>query len=710
MAVPPLALAMVAIGLAAIIAIGISVISIGLATRRQAARLTARWGAIGDALPLPCCVVDRAGRAHYVNAAFAALCPGAGHAPLAALRRHIEAAGPTTSRGAAAGGADDAGADNVGARLAELATAAASGSGGTIAVAVPGPDAGGRPRLLRATAQPLADGAGHVLWTLEPAVGTPDGPDATSPAADDLVAALDQVPIGLYAVDAEGRFQLLNHALATWLGTTRAEVAAADLRLMDFVVPPPGPPPGSPPGPQLGPAPAQTPLAAGSKVVLRARDGTTFEATLTQSPAAGPASWACGLVQQAAVGAIPATDGRRQRAFEAAPMGIVLVTADGRVAESNGAWRAVVAVGSENPAGRPLSAFVAEDEAGRLATWLAQLATGRGAATPLDLTLRAASADGSPRIVTVFAGRMASPSADPDAAGPDPAGPETADAAVDGLVLHFLETTEQKTLEAKFAQGQKMQAVGQLAGGVAHDFNNLLTAMIGFCDLLLLRHSPGDQSFADIMQIKQNAARAANLVRQLLAFSRQQTMQPRVLNITDVLAELSNLLRRLIGAKIELEMAHGRNLDLVRVDQGQLEQVIINLAVNARDAMADGGRLTIRTHNLSLARAERHGSEDVPAGDYVVVEVRDTGVGVAAELRERIFEPFFTTKEVGEGTGLGLSTVYGIVKQTGGFLFLESQPAPAADHGTAFSIYLPGLKPTRSRWLSAAMRPRPRPR
>src|SRR5260370_22392432 len=162
-------------------------------------------------------------------------------------------------------------------------------------------------------------------------------------------------------------------------------------------------------------------------------------------------------------------------------------------------------------------------------------------------------------------------------------------------MLHFIDVSEQKNLETQFAQSQKMQAVGQLAGGVAHDFNNLLTAMIGFCDLLLLRFRPGDPSFADIMQIKQNANRAANLVRQLLAFSRQQTLQPRVLNITDVLAELPHLLRRLIGENIELKVGHGPDLGLVKVDQGQLEQVIINLAVNARDATPGAGPLSIRT-------------------------------------------------------------------------------------------------------------------
>ena len=230
-----------------------------------------------------------------------------------------------------------------------------------------------------------------------------------------------------------------------------------------------------------------------------------------------------------------------------------------------------------------------------------------------------------------------------------------------------------------------MQAVGQLAGGIAHDFNNLLTAMIGFCDLLLLRHSPGDQSFGDIMQIKQNANRAAGLVRQLLAFSRQQTLQPRVLSMTDVLGDLSNLLRRLIGANIKLNMIHGRDLSPIRADQGQVEQVIINLAVNARDAMSEGGELTIETYTETLVATERRGVEAIPAGDYVVVRVADTGVGIPKEHFEHIFEPFFTTKEVGEGTGLGLSTVYGIVKQTGGYIVVDSTPG----EGTTFTILLP---------------------
>ena len=254
-------------------------------------------------------------------------------------------------------------------------------------------------------------------------------------------------------------------------------------------------------------------------------------------------------------------------------------------------------------------------------------------------------------------------------------------------IVYLIDTTEQKNLEMQFAQSQKMQAVGQLAGGIAHDFNNLLTAITGFCDLLLVRHGPGDHSFSDIIQIKQNANRAANLVRQLLAFSRQQTLRPKVLVVTDVLAELTNLLRRLIGENIELKMQHGRDMGTVKLDQGQLEQVIINLCVNARDAMPDGGTITLRTRQISreesIALSTRY--QLMPPNEYVLLEVEDEGTGIAKEHIGQIFEPFFSTKEVGKGTGLGLSTVYGIVKQTGGFIFPKSE----VDVGTTFSIYLP---------------------
>ncbi|MCH2036990.1 MAG: response regulator [Rickettsiales bacterium] len=259
-------------------------------------------------------------------------------------------------------------------------------------------------------------------------------------------------------------------------------------------------------------------------------------------------------------------------------------------------------------------------------------------------------------------------------------------------VVYMVDTTDQKNLELRFAHSQKMQAVGQLAGGIAHDFNNLLTAIMGFCDLLLLRHPAGDHSFADIMQIKQNSTRAANLVRQLLAFSRKQTLQPEIINITEVLAELSNLVRRLIGENIELSMRHGQDVSHVRVDQGQLEQVIINLAVNARDAMQEeGGILIIETSNVHVDAEHPIDSDLVAPADegqiidgmYVRIDVVDTGYGIPKKVLDKIFEPFFTTKEIGSGTGLGLSTVYGIINQTGGYIYVSS----SENKGTKFSIY-----------------------
>ena len=230
-----------------------------------------------------------------------------------------------------------------------------------------------------------------------------------------------------------------------------------------------------------------------------------------------------------------------------------------------------------------------------------------------------------------------------------------------------------------------MQAVGQLAGGVAHDFNNILTGIIGHCDLMLMRHTPGDSDYDDIQQIKNNSNRAASLTRQLLAFSRQQTLRPQILQLPDIVSEISNLLQRLLGETVTLAVKHGRNLGAVRADPGQLEQVIVNLAVNARDAMPRGGTLTIQTYAVSTAEVRKLGSDILPITDYTALSVSDTGSGIPPELLPKIFEPFFTTKDVGKGTGLGLSTVYGIVKQSGGFIFADSTQGK----GTSFVIYLP---------------------
>jgi two-component system cell cycle sensor histidine kinase/response regulator CckA len=253
------------------------------------------------------------------------------------------------------------------------------------------------------------------------------------------------------------------------------------------------------------------------------------------------------------------------------------------------------------------------------------------------------------------------------------------------FLVYLIDITDRKNLEMQFSQSQKMQAVGQLAGGIAHDFNNLLTAISGFCDLLLQRHIAGDPSFADINHIHQNAKRATALVRQLLAFSRQQKLELQVLKVPDAIAEITHLLQRLIGESIQLDVQHVREVWTIRADKTQLEQVIVNLCVNARDAMDNGGSLLLRTENITLAEPLNVGNDTTPAGDYVTLSVTDTGKGIDPAHLNKIFDPFFSTKDVGSGTGLGLATVYGIVRQSGGIIAVNS----TLGRGTTFKIYLP---------------------
>jgi PAS domain S-box-containing protein len=270
-------------------------------------------------------------------------------------------------------------------------------------------------------------------------------------------------------------------------------------------------------------------------------------------------------------------------------------------------------------------------------------------------------------------------------------------------------TDERRTQEAlrkseeRLAQSQKLEAVGRLAGGVAHDFNNLLTVIRGYADLLDMRMHEAHPMKADAREIKRAADRAADLTAQLLAFSRGQVLRPRILDLNDVVRGMQSMIGRLIGEDIDFRTILAPDLATIKADQGQIEQVAMNLAANARDAMPHGGVLTIRTANgISGAEGATEHAEMAP-GDYVTLEVSDTGVGIDRETRDRIFEPFFTTKEVGRGTGLGLATVYGIIKQSGGYIYCASEPG----EGTTFTIYLPSVReamPGKS--MAAEARPR----
>jgi two-component system cell cycle sensor histidine kinase/response regulator CckA len=359
----------------------------------------------------------------------------------------------------------------------------------------------------------------------------------------------------------------------------------------------------------------------------------------------------------------PSDAAHLQALLDVLPIGLALVDRDGRFLTMNEAFRGAAGIrGSSSPV-YPGDLVVKEDK-GPVADAVRRNA--RGPAMSGDLAVRLARQPTEPVALTIAGLRG------------------LGDAAV---LLLLKDNSEEAKLKRQVAQATKMQVVGQLAGGVAHDFNNILTAIIGHCDLMLMRHTPGDSDYDDIQQIKSNSNRAAGLTRQLLAFSRQQTLRPQVLQLPDVVSEVSHLLKRLLGENVELAVKHGRNLGPIRADPGQLEQVIVNLAVNARDAMAEkgGGTLTIQTYSVKSDQVAELGSDILPIADYSALSVTDTGTGIGPSVLGKIFEPFFTTKEVGKGTGLGLSTVYGIVKQSGGFIFADSK----VGEGTRFVIYLP---------------------
>ena len=519
----------------------------------------------------------------------------------------------------------------------------------------------GRDVWYSVTAQPVSGWEGYIHWRIDDITDRREADRAIRDEREKLIDFTDNAPVGFFSVDEQGRFVFVNATLARWLGED-IHTLLAGRRLHTYFEAVPD-----------GAAPYDIISGGGAKqmaeVVMKGPGGKTFIASISQAVVnEGEATVRTrGVVhdltaERAMRQALQASEDRFQRFFEEAPLGIALLNAQGVLSDCNAALAGMLGYAIREMEDRQFEAMIKDQDRGAALKSLERIGGGKPGA-PMEIILL-----GKDREVAVqmYARKLA---------------------GGESIVLHFIDLTQQKALEQQFVQSQKMQAIGQLAGGVAHDFNNLLTAMIGFCDLLLLRHKPGDPSFSDIMQIKQNSNRAANLVRQLLAFSRQQTLRPRVQDMGDILTEVSHLLRRLIGANIEFEVVHGHDLGLVKVDAGQMEQVLINLAVNARDAMESGGKLTIRTFMHANKKPMKAGSDDMPAGEWTAIEVSDTGCGIPQENLVRIFEPFFTTKEVGHGTGLGLATVYGIIRQTGGYLDVDSKIGT----GTAFTIYLPRL-------------------
>ena len=521
-------------------------------------------------------------------------------------------------------------------------------------------------RWLRMRVRPLGErrrDARMTVWSIADVTRDRERQENVFQELQYAIDYLDHAPAGFFSVDAAGEIIYLNATLASWLDHDLAQVGAGSLKLGDIVA-------------GEGAALLTTFNAAPGEVKtdvldldLKTRGGKPVPVRLFHKVAFGGdgaagASRTLVLNRARDDGSDPqrAAEVRFMRFFQNTPMAIATVDKTGRIARSNARFASAFEnlLKSDD---RSILAVVVGRDRPVLEAAIRKAAEGQSDIAPVEAALTGSAE----RWANFFVLAVEEEDRDGEAA-----------------IVYALETTAQRTLENRIQQQQKMESVGQLAGGIAHDFNNVLSAIMMATDFLLNAHKPTDPSFKDIMQIKQNANRAAALVRQLLAFSRKQTLRPQVLDLGETLSDLGMLLKRLIGEKVTLEIVHGRDLWPVKVDISQFEQVIVNLVVNARDAMPDGGKLTVRTANVTADECAKFDYKGMPKADYVLVEVSDTGTGIPSEIIDKIFEPFFTTKEVGKGTGLGLSTVYGIVKQTGGFIYADSETG-----WTSFRIFLP---------------------
>lgn len=508
------------------------------------------------------------------------------------------------------------------------------------------------------------------IWQLTDITSERDDQERFFRELQNAIDYLDHAPAGFFSAGRKGEIFYINATLAEWLGLDLTKFVPRSMTINDLVA-------------GEGMALIQSVQAAPGlqrtetlDLDLRRTNGQSLPARLVHSVtsmrdgAPGESRTIVLNRPKGADGDQSASAMRFTRFFNNTPMAIASVDGDGKILRINAPFlRLFAGVVSRDQvdAGAHLEAIVHEGARPQLMQALAAAKDRQGDIAPIDCR----HPGDESRYVRFYVNAVID---------------ESDEAPEEVAIVYAVETTEQKALETQMAQTQKMNAVGTLAGGIAHDFNNVLTAILLSSDHLLLQARPSDASFADLMEIKRNANRAAVLVRQLLAFSRKQTMRPAVLNLTDVVGDLRMLVDRLIsGTHVKLEVDYGRDLWTVRTDLSQFEQVLINLCVNARDAMPEGGTLLIKTRNVSAEETANFPQADLPAEDFVMVEVSDSGTGIAPDIMDKIFEPFFTTKEVGKGTGLGLSMVYGIVKQSGGYIYPESE----LGRGTTFRIFLP---------------------
>lgn len=528
----------------------------------------------------------------------------------------------------------------------------------------------------RHLAAPEQGGVPARVWQITDITAERDDQERFFKELQNAIDYLDHAPAGFFSAGRKGEIVYLNATLADWLGIDLTKffpgglsiadlVAGEGLTLIQSIRAEPGSRKTATLDLDLRRTNGQSLPVRLVHSVTATRDGTLGESrtiVLGRDAEAGDG-------QSASVAAM-----RFNRFFNNTPMAIASVDGNGRILRTNAPFLklfAGVVTPDDVHGGILIETIVPPVEQPRMASALAAAKDRQGDIPPIDLR----HPTDETRHFRYYVNAVID---------------QSDEAPEESAIVYAVEITEQKALETQMAQTQKMNAVGTLAGGIAHDFNNVLTAILLSSDHLLLQARPADASFADLMEIKRNANRAAVLVRQLLAFSRKQTMRPSVLSLTDVVGDLRMLVDRLIsGTNVKLKVDYGRDLWPVKTDLSQFEQVLINLCVNARDAMPKGGELTIRTLNVLGPDVAAYNAPDVPVEDHVVIEVSDNGTGIPPEIMDKIFEPFFTTKEVGKGTGLGLAMVYGIVKQSGGHIQAESE----VGSGTTFRIFLPRFIP-----------------
>jgi two-component system, cell cycle sensor histidine kinase and response regulator CckA len=596
-------------------------------------------------------VTDAGGRVLYANAAYLSL---------------VEASDPNDVRPVERVFIGDPGVSEA---VYRLLKAAREGRRGQEEVRV-GAHKGEAGRWLRIRVRPLGESkqdSRMTVWSLADVTRELERHENVFQELQHAIDYLDHAPAGFFSAEGNGNIVYLNATLASWLDHDLAQVGSGGLKLDDIVA-------GE--GAALLTTLAAPPGDVQTEVLdidLKTRSGHTLPARLFHKVAFG-ADGAPGPSRTLVLNRArdDGTDPQRaaevnfSRFFHNTPMAIATVDKQGRIARSNALFARLLqpVLKVEGADARSILAVAAERDRSTLEAAIRQAAEGQGEIAPVDAALQGAGDRFARFYVTAI---------------------EEEDRDQEAAIVYALETTEQRHLQGQVDTAQTMELVGKLAGGVAHDFNNVLGSIVMATDFLLNSHKPTDPSFQDIMQIKQNANRAAALVRQLLAFSRKQTLRPQVVDLNESLSDLRLLLRRFLGEKVSLNVVHGRDLYPVKIDIAQFERSVINLAANSRDAMADGGKFTLRTTNVGAEESTRFQYKGMPIGEYVLVEVEDTGSGIPPDIVDRIFQPYFTTKDVGKGTGLGLSTVYGFVKQTGGFIYVES----GLGKGTTFRIFLP---------------------